>query len=139
MCVCVLHMWCMCVWLIYIPPRLINCTGLLMQQITGIPPEGLAAEEIEKMRKKFGVNYKFSKFVLNDVSDNCRVCACICICMYVCVCVCMCVYMCVCCVCMHVCVCMYVYVCMYVCTYVHICTYMLEDITCTLPSPPNFF
>ena len=37
-----------------------------MQQITGIPPEGLTAEEIEKMRKKFGVSFKFSKFVLND-------------------------------------------------------------------------
>ena len=36
------------------------------QQITGIPPEGLTAEEIEKMRKKFGVSFKFSKFVLGD-------------------------------------------------------------------------
>ena len=36
------------------------------QQITGIPPEGLTAEEIEKMRKKFGVSFKFSKFVLDD-------------------------------------------------------------------------
>ena len=36
------------------------------QQITGIPPEGLTSEEIEKMRKKFGVSFKFSKFVLND-------------------------------------------------------------------------
>ena len=36
------------------------------QQITGIPPEGLTAEEIERMRKKFGVSFKFSKFVLND-------------------------------------------------------------------------
>lgn len=35
-------------------------------QITGIPPEGLTAEEIEKMRKKFGVSFKFSKFVLDD-------------------------------------------------------------------------
>ncbi|KAL5475148.1 hypothetical protein EMCRGX_G027211 [Ephydatia muelleri] len=35
-------------------------------QITSVPPEGLAAEEIEKMRKKFGVNYKFSKFVLDE-------------------------------------------------------------------------
>ena len=46
-----------------------------MQQITSVPPEGLAAEEIEKMRKKFGVNYKFSKFVLDEsgaaVSDVC--------------------------------------------------------------------
>lgn len=38
----------------------------LTQQITGIPPEGLTAEEIEKMRKKFGVSFKFSKFVLDD-------------------------------------------------------------------------
>ena len=37
-----------------------------MQHITGIPPEGLTAEEIEKMRKKFGVSFKFSKFVLDD-------------------------------------------------------------------------
>ena len=39
---------------------------LLLQQITGIPPQGLTAEEIERMRKKFGVSYKFSKYVLND-------------------------------------------------------------------------
>ena len=41
----------------------------LTQQITGVPPEGLTAEEIEKMRTKFGINYKFSKFVL-DKSDS---------------------------------------------------------------------
>ena len=35
-------------------------------QITGIPPEGLTPEEIERMRKKFGVSFKFSKFVLDD-------------------------------------------------------------------------
>ncbi|XP_003382747.1 PREDICTED: FERM domain-containing protein 4A-like isoform X2 [Amphimedon queenslandica] len=34
-------------------------------QITGVPPEGLTAEEIEKMRTKFGINFKFSKFVLD--------------------------------------------------------------------------
>ena len=39
---------------------------VLLQQITGIPPEGLTAEEIEKMRKKFGVSFKFSRFVLDD-------------------------------------------------------------------------
>ncbi len=39
---------------------------LAHQQITGIPPEGLTAEEIERMRKKFGVSYKFSKFVLDE-------------------------------------------------------------------------
>ena len=39
---------------------------VLPQQITGIPPEGLTAEEIEKMRKKFGVSFKFSRFVLDD-------------------------------------------------------------------------
>ena len=37
-----------------------------MQQITGVPPEGLTAEEIEKMRTKFGINFKFSKFVLGN-------------------------------------------------------------------------
>ena len=37
-----------------------------LQQITGIPPEGLTSEEIERMRKKFGVSFKFSKFVLDD-------------------------------------------------------------------------
>jgi ABC-type phosphate transport system auxiliary subunit len=30
-----------------------------------VPPEGLTAEEIEKMRTKFGINFKFSKFVLD--------------------------------------------------------------------------
>ena len=30
-----------------------------------MPPEGLTAEEIEKMRTKFGINFKFSKFVLD--------------------------------------------------------------------------
>ncbi len=50
------------------------------QQITGIPPEGLTAEEIEKMRKKFGVSFKFSKFVLGDnnmtVSNVLSLCVC---------------------------------------------------------------
>ena len=41
----------------------VNC--LCLQQITGIPPEGLTAEEIEKMRRPFGVSFKFSKFVLD--------------------------------------------------------------------------
>ena len=36
-----------------------------LQQITGIPPDGLTPEEIERMRKKFGVSFKFSKFVLD--------------------------------------------------------------------------
>ena len=51
-------MWACSVWVcvMYLPT----------QQITGIPPEGLTAEEIEKMRKKFGVSFKFSKFVLGD-------------------------------------------------------------------------
>ena len=31
-----------------------------------MPPEGLTAEEIEKMRTKFGINFKFSKFVLGN-------------------------------------------------------------------------
>ena len=38
---------------------------LSLQQITGIPPDGLTPEEIERMRKKFGVSFKFSKFVLD--------------------------------------------------------------------------
>ena len=38
----------------------------MLQQITGVPPEGLTAEEIEKMRTKFGINFKFSKFVLGN-------------------------------------------------------------------------
>ena len=38
---------------------------LTHQQITGIPPDGLTPEEIERMRKKFGVSFKFSKFVLD--------------------------------------------------------------------------
>ena len=42
------------------------CLCVTVQHITGIPPEGLTAEEIEKMRKKFGVSFKFSKFVLDD-------------------------------------------------------------------------
>lgn len=62
-----------------------------MQQITSVPPEGLAAEEIEKMRKKFGVNYKFSKFVLDEsgatVSADvvCEVCGVIVVCVMMCV------------------------------------------------------
>ena len=39
--------------------------SLFLQQITGIPSDGLTPEEIERMRKKFGVSFKFSKFVLD--------------------------------------------------------------------------
>ena len=52
----VVNLW--CIYYVYTCP--------LLQHITGIPPEGLTAEEIEKMRKKFGVSFKFSKFVLDD-------------------------------------------------------------------------
>ncbi len=46
--------------------QLVKIVCVNLQHITGIPPEGLTAEEIEKMRKKFGVSFKFSKFVLDD-------------------------------------------------------------------------
>ena len=48
------------------PSHPLTFTHTHTQQITGIPPEGLTPEEIERMRKKFGVSFKFSKFVLND-------------------------------------------------------------------------
>ena len=48
------------------PPHTLSPSHTHTQQITGIPPEGLTPEEIERMRKKFGVSFKFSKFVLND-------------------------------------------------------------------------
>jgi hypothetical protein len=47
--------------------KLVAYKDLLIKEmhITGVPPEGLTAEEIEKMRTKFGINFKFSKFVLD--------------------------------------------------------------------------
>lgn len=58
-----LMMW---VWLCASHDATARALLLFLQHITGIPPEGLTAEEIEKMRKKFGVSFKFSKFVLDD-------------------------------------------------------------------------
>ena len=52
----------------------------ILQQITGIPPDGLTSEEIERMRKKFGVSFKFSKFVLDDsTAVSVRVCVHVCV------------------------------------------------------------
>ena len=42
------------------------CLVPTIQQITGVPPRGLTADEIEKLKKKLGVNYKFSKLVMGD-------------------------------------------------------------------------
>ena len=63
--VCVCLCACVCVCVCVCVAQYLTCS-LVLQQITGIPPEGLTAEEIEKMRKKFGVSFKFSKFVLDD-------------------------------------------------------------------------
>lgn len=50
----------------FLPYILNGGDDVIPQQITGIPPDGLTSEEIERMRKKFGVSFKFSKFVLDD-------------------------------------------------------------------------
>ena len=41
---------------------------LFPQKITGSPPEGLTAEEIERERKTLCVSVKFSKLLLNNSS-----------------------------------------------------------------------